>query len=51
MQDSCEYCGAEDVKLYPYWEWMLCLDYRSVARENERINNEDEIKEDMRNER
>lgn len=48
MTEACEKCEATGVKLYPYWEWMLCFECRRIEREAERINKQDEYREDNR---
>ncbi len=46
--EHCADCGRIDTKLHPYWEWFLCTECLEIARENDRINQEDEIREDAR---
>jgi hypothetical protein len=48
MVEACEKCHKTDVKLYPYWEWMLCYECRKIYRENDRINHKEAVKEDLR---
>ena len=48
MVTECERCGAEDEKLYPFWEWLVCFECREILRENDRINARDDELEDRR---
>ena len=48
MVTECERCGAEDEKLYPFWEWMVCFECREILRENDRINARESELEDRR---
>ncbi len=43
---KCDECHTDSVPLYPYWEWLLCSECLRIMRENDRINQEDSIKED-----